>query len=245
MTLVNTTLRPGLLVGLKTSVRGGVKYDRVDLENDASVSKWTTTRTIEDPEEHDRAVKARSKARQIITRVCSDTEFGLLCLQSNADLLEQAISEARSIADEFNRTASHTRLTIRAITGKVADNDVTAIREINNEVRELIDELARGVETLDVERIRDVASRAKEVGKVLTPSAQASVQLAVDTARQNANAVAKQIRDKGEQALIEIDQLAVRQIREQRTAFLDLSEPVETAAPAYQARSIELSEEAS
>ena len=240
MTLVNTTLRPGLLVGLKTAVRGGVKYDRVDLENDENVSKWTTTRTIDDPAEHERAVKARQQARQVITRVCSDTDFGLLCLQSNADLLEAAIEEARRIADEFNSTATRTRLSIRAITGTVAQDDARAIKEINGEIRSLIDDLASGVQNLDVDLIRETASRAANVSKVLTPSAQASVQIAIDTARQNANAVAKKIRDDGEAALIEIDALAIRQIRDQRTAFLDLSEPVEIRTPEAQGRVVEL-----
>lgn len=73
---------------------------------------------------------------------------------------------------------------------------------------------------------------------MLSPSAQASVQLAITAARD----AAKQIVKAGEAAEIEIDARAIRMIREQRTAFLDLSEPVEISAPVAQARSIEMGE---
>ena len=63
------TLRPGLLVSLKTSVHGNVSYQRRDIINEASHSKWETDRVIADPVEHEAATKARNTARGMIAKV--------------------------------------------------------------------------------------------------------------------------------------------------------------------------------
>jgi hypothetical protein len=239
MTLTTNTLRPGLLVSLKTSCRGNVKYDREDLVNEHAVSKWETTRTIADPVEYEAAKKAQSKAAQIIRRVCSASAFGLLCPERDKDMLEAAIADARYVIDAFNEKAQLTRVEVFVIAGRIAQDDVEAVKAINSEVRELMDEMARGVEKLDVERIRNAANKARDVGKMLTPQAQANVQIAIETAR----SAAKQIVKAGEAAAIEVDTLAVRKIADQRTMFLDLSDQAEISRPQSQARAIDLAPE--
>src|SRR5262245_49180805 len=100
MTIQTSTLRPGLLVSLKSSVRGNVSYIRRDLENEekmkdgSSHSRWETERTIEDLKEHERAVETRTKARNVIGKVCAHSAFGLLCPDTNEKLLEEAIEES-------------------------------------------------------------------------------------------------------------------------------------------------------
>src|SRR5260221_4374072 len=97
MTLQAQTLRPGLLVSLKTSLDGNVKYRSVDIVADHVTAegerraKWETERTIQDPAEYERAVKARSKARAIITGVCAPSSFGLLCPEFQRDKLTAAV----------------------------------------------------------------------------------------------------------------------------------------------------------
>jgi hypothetical protein len=86
-----------------------------------------------------------------------------------------------------------------------------------------------------VKTIRDAASKARELGMMLNPSAQARVQIAIDTAR----SAAKRIVAAGEAASIAVDQYSIRQITEQRTAFLDLSDEVAVARPASDARAID------
>lgn len=62
-----STLRPGLLVSLKTSCTGNVSYTRADIEaghmteEGKKRAKWETERTIEDPIEHEAAIKVQSK----------------------------------------------------------------------------------------------------------------------------------------------------------------------------------------
>lgn len=241
MTIATSTLRPGLLVSLKTSTRGNVRYDKVDLdaetgEDGAAKARWETTRTIADPVEYDRACKTRSKAAALIRRVCTNSAFGLLCPHENSDQLEAAIKEARELTEAFNSEAALTRIHVYVIAGQVAADDVEAVKAINSEVRELLEAMAEGVRNTDVKVIREAASKAKELGAMLSPDAEARVRIAIDTAR----SAARQIVKAGEQAALEIDKAAIRKITEQRTAFLDLSEGEAPAAPKAEARALDL-----
>ena len=242
MTLQCSTLRPGLLVSLKTSIRGNVKWDRRDIEreyvasNGARVAKWETERTIADPEEFKRAQEVRAQAGGFVRSVCARSTFGLLCPETAADKLEAAITDARALADEFNTNAKLTRVNIYIIAGRIEPNDIEATRAINGEVRDLLADMERGLSNLDVRTVRAAAARAKSIGRMLSPDAAARIQTAVDAAR----ASARRIVGAGEQVAQEIDQATIKRIAEQRVAFLDLEEPKELAAPTVEARALDL-----
>jgi ElaB/YqjD/DUF883 family membrane-anchored ribosome-binding protein len=243
MTLRSTTLRPGLLVGLKTSVRGNVAYDKRTLEEEHILvggmarAKWETVRTIDDPAEHEAAEKARSKAGSVIRSVCAKSAFGLLCPESLASQLEGAVTEARAIADTFNATAKLSHVDVYVITGRVAPDDVEAVRAINSEIKELLDTMETGCRNLDPEAIREAASKARSVGAMLPAETQARVKGAIDAAR----SAARQIVKAGEAAAVEVDAGAIKRIMEARTSFLDLdTAPAEVAATVETARAIDL-----
>jgi hypothetical protein len=236
-----STLRPGLLVSLKTSIRGNISYDHRDIERDhltedgRQLAKWETERTISDPAEYEAATKVRSKVRSIISGVCANSAFGLLCPEKSADDLDKAIAEARRMADEFNATAKLTSVRLYVIAGRIAPDDVEAVRAINSEVRDLLANMADGIRNLDVKAVRDAADRARDIGRMLAPDAQARVQEAIDLAR----STARQIVKAGEQAAQEIDQRTIRRITEARTAFLDLEPVAEVAVPAAEGRAVD------
>jgi len=77
-----STLRPGLLVNIKTSIKGNVSYDKgeekVTVRKGVEISEWETTKFVQDPAEQEAAVEIRSKARNLIVGVCAVSEFGLL-----------------------------------------------------------------------------------------------------------------------------------------------------------------------
>lgn len=245
MTMQTSTLRPGLLVSLKTSTRGNVSYEKRDLENfeesDGKIEhkKWETSRTISDLEEWERAKKARSAASVAIRKVCAWSAFGLLCPESDKEDLEAAIKEARQIVEEFNETADLTRVHIFVMVGKIAADDVEAVRAINSEVRDLMRDMTDGLKNLDVKTVRDAAQKAKSLGQMLTPEAEGRVMKAVELARE----AAKKIVKAGEEGAVEIDKRAIRKITEQRNSFLDLDEPVEMQKPAVRTRKVDLTVE--
>lgn len=240
--LQSTTLRPGLLVSLKTTLTGNINYAKRTIEAEhvtatgAARAKWETERTISDPAEHENAEKARAKAGSLIRSVCARSAFGLLCAEQDADKLEDAIREARQIADDFNKTARLSHVAVYIICGRVAPDDVEAVRAINSEIRDLMSDMADGVRALDVEKIRDAANRAKNVGAMLPTETMARVQAAIDVARK----AARQIVKAGEQAAIEVDEQVIRQITQARTAFLDLDDAREVETPTETGRALDL-----
>lgn len=231
--LQSSTLRPGLLVSLKTTIVGNVKYDKRTIEAEHRLktgeakARWETVRIIDDPDEHKRAHETRGKARSLITGVCAHSAFGLLCPENSAEDLEARVAEARGVCERFNRGAKLSRVNVYVITGRIAPDDVEAVRAINSEVRELLEQMAEGVRNLDAKSIRDAASRAKGLGTMLSPDAEVRVKLAIESARM----AARKIVAAGEQAAQEIDRGAIKRITEQRTAFLDLDEsaPIKVA----------------
>lgn len=236
-----STLRPGLLVSLKTSITGNVRYetrtiDAARIDTDGALrARWETARTVTDPEEHEASQKARNAARVAVSRVCSLSAFGLLCPEANADKLADAIAEARSIAEAFNEGAKMTRVNVNVICGKIETNDQEAMRSINGEVRELLETMQAGIAQMKPETIRDAANKARSLGQMLSPEAQVRLQFAIDAAR----GAARQIVAAGESAAIEIDQSAIRRIAESRTAFLDLDDAGEVAQSVAPGRAVD------
>lgn len=244
-----STLRPGFLIGLKTSVRGNVSYAKETIEPEhktrsgAQKAKWQTERTIADPEEHKLASQARMKARQVISSVCAVSAFGLLCPESEMPKLELAVKEARRVVGIFNRKARLTTVGVYVISGRIARDDVEAARAIKSEVRDLLKQMKDGVENLDVEAVRAAANRARNIGSMLTPAAAGKIKGAIEAARGAARKIVKA----GETAAVEIDRTAVAAITAARTAFLDVQEEAEEAAmgaPEVETRAIDLDPEA-
>jgi hypothetical protein len=238
-------IRPGLLVALSSTVSGGVQYKRVDLDAPADgvvgdtlgetkreVTRWETTRVIEDPAEHDRASKTRGKACKEIRDICSDTNFGLLCPVDREADLDAAIKRAYALADEHNAGAKCTRVAIYTIKGRIASTDEEAARAIGSEVTALLDAMSRGIEQMDVKAIREAATRAADMSAMLGDEQIARVSDAVEQARKAARTIVARIQKKGENAASVLQDIQRGDIEKARFAFLDLDAPaVEAQAP--------------
>jgi hypothetical protein len=240
--LKSSTLRPGLLVSLSTTIKGGnVRYSKRTIEGarviegGAISESWETEKLVRNPDELEAGKVARGKARQAIIRHCSWSTFGLLCPKANREELEKGMTEARAIADEFNDTATDSRLYVGILTGEIVDNDAQAIAMMNEEMRDLMSEMEKGVANLDAKAIRDAASRAVGLGQMLTPEAETRMRVAVDAARKAARTITKA----GESAAQEVDKVAIRRIQESRLAFLDMEEGEAIQAPQATARAID------
>lgn len=237
------TLQPGLLVSMQTSIKGNTHYRTQELEADhvdasgRRRARWETERVVHDPEEHEAAIKQRTKIRGLILSVCSQSAFGLLCPNSKEADLRDAIAEARSLTEEFNATAKVTRMSVNVIYGRIAQDDVDAVRAITGEIRSLMEDMQDGVKSLNVKAIRDAANKAKAVGEMLTPDAKGRLQIAIDAARKSA----RQISKAGEAAAREIDRAAIARIDMARTSFLDMdTDGSELKVPAAQGRSFDM-----
>ena len=223
-----STIRPGLLVNVKSNVVGGVSYQRIDLDTSlpaegVDVARWETVRTIEDKEEHDKAVKCRSMALSLIRKVCSATTFGLLCPNEQEGALDAAIKAARQLVDNHNETATHTRVGIYVLKGRVASDDAEAARAITQEIAELTTKMDAGIKAFDPKAIRDAANRAREMSSMLSESAQTKINSAIEQARKAARTIVKRIETEGEDRSLVLMDIQRGQIESARIAFLDMS----------------------
>lgn len=224
------TLRPGLLVSLSTRMSGGVKYDRTDLEKrteeeGARVEKWETTKIVDDPEEYARATKVRSKCGSLVRGACTYSAFGLLCPGSKEGALDEAIGEARRLADAFNATARTVQISVYVLKGRIAESDSEAARAISSEMRELLAEMRAGIAQTDVARIREAASKAKKIGVMLDAETGKKVERAVEEARAVAKELFKRLVEDADSVAGYVQEVALKSMDEARFAFLDMDEP--------------------
>jgi len=230
-------IRPGLLVSLKTTIRGGVSYQTETIESDhlqgeARVAEWRTRREIADAAEHDSAVRARGLARTAILRTCCASTFGLLCPSSNESALSDGIAEARRVADEFNRGARFSRLDVFVIAGRIADSDTEAAAAIGSEVRDLIEAMERGVRNADPAAIREAANKARELSGMLSTDTAAAVSAAIAEVRSVARDIVRRVERSGETAASVVQGLQLEALKAARFAVLDVdSVPAADAAP--------------
>jgi hypothetical protein len=245
-----TLIRPGLLVSLKTTVHGGVSYqkrtlevDGIEREGNTRVARWETTRQIEDAVEHEAAVTARSKARHAILRICCKSSLGLLCPESKETELSEAIEEAQRIASEHNKKARFTRVDVFVLTGRIADNDEQAARAIGSEVRDLIAAMEAGVRAADPDAIRDAANRARAMAGMLSRDVQKKVSDAIAEVRAVAKDIVRRVDTTGSLAADVVDGLKLKALQTARFAVLDLtgeSEMVEQVRSEIASRAIDL-----
>lgn len=236
-----TILRPGYLVSLKTAIRGGIEYQRKDLDlgeleldvtPEADVKRWETVRTIADREEHARAVELRTRIVGAIRRVCVQTSFGLLCPLDREAALDESIALTADLAAEWNRTAKYSRVDVYLLRGRIAETDEESTRAIASEVRSLLDEMEAGVRQLDVPSVRDAARRARELAKALDASSAARMGAAIQSARDAARAIVRRVEKGGEVAADVLSELNLGPIAAARFAVLDLLDDAQPTQPA-------------
>lgn len=238
----NIILKPGLLVGLSTSISGGVKYSKSDkvgkeideavketgariTSEEAQVQAWETVKVVDDPEEYTRAVKVRGKCRAMITGVCVSSPFGLICPMSKENVLDEAIKESRSLAASTNETTTRSKIDIWCIKAQITESDTDALNGIASEIRNLLDQMQSGIAEMDVAKIRDAANKAKSLGGLLDGEAAGKVRAAVEEARKNAREIVRGVFDQAETAERSLVEIKTEAIREARFMFLDLEEP--------------------
>jgi len=236
-----SVIRPGLLVSLKSTVVGGVSYQRVDLNAPApgsgeeEITRWETKRVIENKAEHASAVKCRSAALAMIRKVCSATSFGLLCPVDQEGALDAAVEAARRLVDEHNAQATHTRVGIYALKGRVASDDAEAARAITQEAAALVQRMDAGIRAFDPKTIREAADRARELSNMLSEDKKEKIEGAIAQARAAARTIVKRVEKDAEERAIVMADIQRGQIESARIAFLDLSDDAPPAGDAMPA----------
>lgn len=219
-------LKPGLLVSLKSSIKGGVAYTRKDLEGTegAKLERWETTKIVDDPEELERATKVRGRCRSLITSICTNTQFGLICAVADEADLDQAILDSRASAEAFNETAKTIHVDVFVLRGRIAESDNEATRAIASEMKGILDEIKQGIADCNANDIRHAANRARAIGKMLDEETGKKVTEAIAQARAAAREIVKQVSAGADKTTVVLDTIKMELIDTARYAFLDLEE---------------------
>lgn len=248
-----STIKPGVLVSLKTTLSGGVNYKRVDLDPDHAtdtggrLARWETVREIVDANEYEQATAARSLARGAVVKVCHASSFGLLCPSEREPQLIEAIADANRIADAFNVSANQTRVDVYVLVGRVASDDVEAVKAISSEVRDLIETMQLGIKQADPEVIREAANKARMIAGMLSDEVSGKVAEAINEARKTARAIVKRVEKAGEDAAGVVAICNMEKLDAARFAVLDLDgdgTAVESVAPAGRAIDLDFTQPA-
>jgi hypothetical protein len=248
------SLRPSILVALRTTITGGVEYRRVDLDAEGvpvaaldvgdsaktEVTRWETTRVVADADAYERAKKVRGKARSLIAGTCSASDFGLMCPEAREDALDAAYAEAIARVNAHNVQGGATRVNVYMVKGRVAASDEMAAKAIGAEVRELLDAMKGALANADVGAIREAANKARALGRILDEETAGKLGKAIDEARSAAKAIVKRVEVGGEDAALVIQELSRKAIDEARFCFLDLEPVAEVEASAVPSRALDL-----
>lgn len=228
--LESTTIRPGVLVSLKTQLKGGVSYktteETVEREGVAEHKSWRTDRHVEDVRELKAATEVRNKAGNMIRNACIRTPFGLLCPLSEKDQLIRRIREARAVTEEHNKDARFTRVDVYVLMGDIASNDREAAKALLSDVRSTIEQMQGGITEVDVQKIREAAKRAKELGRMLTDQQSSIVGGAVKAAREAARLLLKRVENGSETAEAVLKEVNLGPINNVRFLHLDIDDEV-------------------
>jgi len=227
------TLRPGILVVLKTGVEGGVSYEKEVLQSEtlmadgAKEAEWKTKKRVDDAEEHDRAEKRRAEVRSLIEGACAKSDFGLLCPSEREQELGLRIAKAQILVDEFNKSARASQVVFRILRGRVEQDDALATKALAGEVAGLMRRMEEGIAKLDVKAIRRAASEARSVSQMLSNEAQATVVAAIVQARDAAREIASRVEKAGELAATVLQDVRTEQIKSVRLSMLDVERGTE------------------
>ena len=234
-------LKPGYLIALSTQVRGNVNYAHKDLDgektardvgavlptSEGDVEAWETVKTVQDRDEYERAIKARSKFRSLITGTCIKSAFGLLCAPEKIDEFYEKLEEAEAIRDAFNQVAKITRIDGWSFAGAIAESDTRAAAGLAAEMRDLLDEMKRGIDNLDADVARAAASKALSLNTLINDEKLSkSVRVAIEEVRKNAREFVKAAKVSADDATRAIVEIKNKALDEARFAFLDFAEPV-------------------
>lgn len=195
-------IRPGVLVTLRSSVQGGVYYDREEMavdqdaggaESGGSTRVWKTTQRVPDPEEYARAKRVRGRAVSAIWNRSVKTVYGLICTDDDKPALDEAIKKAMDEVQAFNAGAKHTKVTLNVLRPRLVLGETS--EAIAAETSEAVDALDASVESGDVQAIRKAANEAAEISRLLDGGLRERIVQKVKAAREAATAAAAAARE--------------------------------------------------
>jgi histone H3/H4 len=251
--MATVTMRPCHLVVIRTNVEGGPKYTHEPIssteggEDAPAIKKFLTTAITQDPEEYKRANQVRGKARGIVESECiAANVFGHILPLTKKAALDAATKEAEELVAYFNATSKTCHVSLYVTTGLIAESDEKATAAMASEMRGIMEQMRAGIETADVQKIRDAANAAKQAGAALDDDTSRKVSAAVEEVREVAKQIAKKLTKKATDIAEFVQTVQLKALNEARFSFLDMDGPAEVKGeelPVVAARALDIEDD--
>lgn len=237
------TFPPGLIIiAGAVEVRGAVQHRRDGEEQRTRGGSGapkvqevtrTTTRIVTDPEEREKAEELARNIRQSIRAYGQHSILGAICPAELEPKLDKALLQARADAAQFNASAKYHTIVVNLVKATIAGDSEAAARMIAFDIQAVLAEMQKAINECDATKIRNVASRAKQMLnglKLVVPeSDQRLLSAAVDAARKNASAIVKGLGEKRMEIEAIKAELDSSPIQAARMSFLKYDIPAELA----------------
>lgn len=223
-------LRPGFLVNVKSKVETGVRYQRREISQDQAsasdsvVTKYEVTKIEPDPAETKRAQQARGKACSEILKVCVQSRYVDICPTERKAELDAAEARALQIVAAHNASAVTTRIFFYPSAWLMADPSEATIRKISQEMVDLLNDMATGIDRADPVLIGEAATRASEMVGMLAEEQVKTVVDAVEQARKAKRDITRRVGKKGEEIAAVLRDVQRGAIEKARFAFMDVDD---------------------
>ncbi len=157
------TIKPGILIAGKASIKGGIHYKRdyeePIFEEDSLIREWHTQQLVDDEKEHASAKKLQNKIASMINRICAHTPIGPICRNERKDELVGVLAEIRAQRDTFNNKAKTCQITTHHALFEVQSDNQTAVAAIADQVAEMADKVNSALTVQDLKALRQTPKR--------------------------------------------------------------------------------------
>jgi hypothetical protein len=196
----------------------------------AVVVRKETEHYIIDEEEEDKAKSIKSACSTMLRGLGEIIQDGVRAIPLENEVeWDERRAKAKAMAREFNKTSRFYKVIVNAIklAAMVGEEEMMA-RKIAYEIQCALNDAKEAMDSYDAERIRTAATEMKAKAKTLQPGIQQGSLLAAEAAaRDYANKVAAELRDKGELVQSVKNRLDSSAVDSARMMFLDLAVPEE------------------
>lgn len=221
-------LRPGFLVCFSTRVENGVEHlksqVREEVLPDGAVRKeWQAATIIHDPEEFKAVSVLRSRVRNIMKGVTTNTGFALMCPREDEQRLSAAITEMDALALGWNETSKVYKLRVSTVLAEIAENKADAIKAIKSEVVDLLARMEAATRAGSVRDIRAAANEAAQKVALLdleSEDGDDEIAQALAVARGVARKIVKRVEKGGEDLAAVLEQQNLEPIAAARLRFI-------------------------
>ena len=165
-------IEPCILVSERLTIDRAVSYHRTDKQvttyADGSEDKtWETQRHFRCKEEAKVAEQVYANARYRIRAQCLYTELGYVCAEEQRADLELAISDAKEMVEEANKSFRHCQIRFRVLCTPLLPDNESGQEMIKESLERVRLDVQEALTAFDFKRVRHVLSSTRNLSTVL------------------------------------------------------------------------------